>query len=85
MSPRRPPTANGGRRPEDDDPLELAPDEAIEGEVYVEEHELEPEAEVLAAVETAPSTVAPEPGPRVRRNGNGRGAVVERPESLVEE
>ncbi|HET7770380.1 MAG TPA: flippase activity-associated protein Agl23, partial [Chloroflexota bacterium] len=47
--------------------------------------ELEPEADVLAAVEAAPSTVALEPGPRGRRNGNGRSAVVERPSSVLEE
>src|SRR5687768_8425977 len=75
MSLRRPPSAPEGhrRRPEDDEPLELAPDETIDGEVLTEEEEVASDA----VVETEPR--------RARTNGNGRTATIERRAQVSEE
>ncbi|MGI8423287.1 MAG: flippase activity-associated protein Agl23 [Chloroflexota bacterium] len=77
-----------GRRPGDEEPLELAPDEAIDGEDLTDE-EIDDDADgqVLAAVEAETSPARPGAGPRTRQNGHGSGRTetVERSAPAVEE
>ena len=86
MSLRRPPSTSGERRrrPEEDEPLELAPDETIDGEVLIED-DLEDEAAVVDTVADAETMPPPAPATRTRTNGAGRMATVERPAPILEE
>ena len=70
MSLSRPPGAPDARRrrPTDEERLDLAPDEAIDGEVFVDEEPAEAD-DPEEAVEV--QALAP-PAPRPRANGNGR-------------